>query len=65
MGRLEGQVTLQLADPEQRPIWRPQYNLKADQVQGIRETVKGLLEAGILKEIGSSEWKEYPNFTST
>ena len=35
------------------PIWKPQYRLKPDQIEGIRDTIAGLLQAGVLRHAWS------------
>uniref|UniRef100_A0A8C6UYN4 ribonuclease H n=1 Tax=Neogobius melanostomus TaxID=47308 RepID=A0A8C6UYN4_9GOBI len=36
-----------------KPIYRPQYPLKEDQIRGIQETVNGLLNSGVIYETKS------------
>ncbi|XP_038577860.1 uncharacterized protein LOC119905168 [Micropterus salmoides] len=42
------QITVQLR-PQQLPCWKPQYRLKQEQVEGIDDTIQGLLTAGVLR----------------
>nr|XP_040060401.1 uncharacterized protein LOC120835481 isoform X2 [Gasterosteus aculeatus aculeatus] len=39
----------------QPPVWKPQYRLKEDAVEGISATIAGLLEAGVLRP-AESHW---------
>ncbi|XP_036808375.1 uncharacterized protein LOC110515180 [Oncorhynchus mykiss] len=41
-------VAITLLDPSQPPIYRPQYRLKPEQVEGIRPTIEGLLGANCI-----------------
>lgn len=56
VGRIEGEVVLTLKPTVTKPIWRAQYKLKPEQVEGIAETVTGLLRAGVLREAEGARW---------
>ncbi|XP_069746834.1 uncharacterized protein [Narcine bancroftii] len=56
VGVIKGEVFLELANPGQKPIWRKQYRLSPSQEEGIKGTIEGLMESGVLRAAPDSMW---------
>ncbi|XP_046891656.1 uncharacterized protein LOC124477723 [Hypomesus transpacificus] len=55
VGRVTSEIGMTLKNPSDTPIWRPQYKLKEEQIEGIGETIAGLLAAGVIRP-SNSQW---------
>jgi len=55
VGRLKTEpIKVEFLDPDQPPVWRPQYKLKPEQIEGITPTIEGLLHTGVIYPTKSS-----------
>ena len=55
VGKVNSEVEMTLKNPHDTPVWRPQYKLKQEQIEGIGETIARLLTAGVIR-LSNSQW---------